>query len=180
MFLSLLLAILQPYFSLLIPVNDHTPLLPVLTTSTHSHAACPAAYSQILGPSLFPGRGTGIQVGKLRGELLPLRQQPGPLFTKLPPPSPFCSGEGREVKNHSVLLVNNILQGKRSELLQLSRTPAKCSCSFRKSSNSTGAEEVRIQHTVNMLLHFSLTLQSLILKYYCDTDAPLGSFQTNS
>ena len=101
MFLSSLLTVLQPHFSLLIPVNDHTPLLPVLTIWMHSRAVCPAAYSQILGPSLFPDRGTGIQVGKLQGELLPLRQQPGPLFTKLPPPGPFCSGEEGEVKNHS-------------------------------------------------------------------------------
>lgn len=179
MFLSLFLTVLQPQFSLLIPVNDHTPLLLVLTTSMHSYAACPVAYSQILGPSLFPGRGTGIQVGKLRGELFPLCQQPGPLFTKLSPPGPFCNGEGREVKNHSALPVNNILQGKRRQVLHLSRTPVKRSCSFTKSSNSTGAEEVRIQRTINTPLHFPLNLQSLILKHYCDTEATLGGFQTN-
>lgn len=74
-----------------------SPPLPT-KASLHGCAARPAAYSQILGPSLFPGRGTGIQVGKLGGQLLPLCQQPGPLFTKLPPPGSLCSRKGRQAE----------------------------------------------------------------------------------
>lgn len=153
MFLSLPLTVLQHQLSLLIPVNDHTLLLPVLTTSM---PWC-AAYSQILGPSLFPGRGTGIQVGKLRGELLPLCQQPGPLFTKLPPPGPFCRGEWGEVKNNSALFVNIILQGKQRQFLQLSKTRGKCCTSFSKSSNRTGGENtVHHQHASSFSLDFTI------------------------
>jgi len=94
MFLSLFLAALQPHFSLLISVSHHTPPLPT-NASLHRCTTRTAAYSQILDPSLFPGRRTGIQVGKLRRELLSLCQQPGPLFTKLPSPGSFCSREGR-------------------------------------------------------------------------------------
>lgn len=111
---------------------------------------------------------------------------------------PCASSQARSSRSFLLLARSAVGRGKRGEktfstpcqqdsagkngrqLLQFSRTPVKCSCSFRKSSNSTGAEEVRLQHTINTPLHFPLTLLSVILKHYCDTDAPPGSFQTNS
>lgn len=173
MFLSLFLAALQPHFSLLISVNHHTPPLPT-NAPLHRCTTGTAAYSQILGPSFFPGRGTGIQVGKLRWELLPLCQQPGPLFTKLPPPGSFCSRKGKWAKKPFSTTCQQCLAGKS----QAAPVAFKSSTETFFQQRSWGTD--RIPCTTNTSLQFLLTMPSKILAWYCDADALLANLQKSS
>lgn len=104
------LPVLQPHFSLCIPVDDHTPLLTILTASAHLCAAVPHCVLTYPWSFALPWQGNWDPSGKAQGGA------PSPAPAARPAPHEVSSSwlvlQWKEMKNHLAVLAH-ILQGNR-------------------------------------------------------------------